>query len=127
MDREVVVRTVEGGPYLNEAAAGPHRWTADGGPDIGGGDAAPAPFDMLLGALGACTNMTVKMYAARKGWALRSVEVRMARDPEKGIRRTIRFDGDLDAEKRKRLLEVADKCPVHKALVGGVPVATEPA
>ena len=127
MDREVVVRTVPGGPYRNEVVAGPHRWTADGGTDIGGGDASPGPFDMLLGALGACTTMTVTMYAARKGWPLRGVEVRMTRDPEKGIRRTIRFEGDLDGEQRKRLLEVADKCPVHKALVGGTPVATEPA
>ena len=127
MEREVVVRTVEGGPYRNEAAAGAHRWPADGGTDIGGGDAAPAPFDLLLSALGACTNMTVRMYADRKGWALRGIEVRMTRDPQTGIRRTIRFDGDLDADQRKRLLEVADKCPVHKALVAGIPVVTEPA
>ena len=127
MDREVVVRTVEGGPYRNEVAAGPHRWQADGGPDIGGGDAAPSPFDLLLGALGACTTMTVRMYAARKGWDLRGVEVRMTRDPEKGIRRVIRLEGGLDPDQRKRLLEVADKCPVHRTLVAGVPVATEPA
>ena len=126
-DREIVVRTVEGGGYRNSVSAGPHRLESDGGADIGGKDAAPQPFDLLLGALGACTNMTVTMYAARKGWALRGVEVRLTRDPEKGIRRTIRFDGDLDAEQRKRLLEVADKCPVHKALVAGVPVSTEPA
>ena len=127
MEREVVVRTVDGGGYRNEIAAGPHRITADGGADIGGEDSAPAPFDLLLGALGACTTMTVRMYALRKGWDLRSVEVRLSRDPEKGIRRTIRFEGALDGEQRKRLLEVADKCPVHKALVGGVPLATEPA
>jgi putative redox protein len=127
MEREVVVRTVAGGTYRNEISAGPHRWTADGGTDIGGDDAAPAPFDLLLAALGACTTMTVTMYAGRKGWDLRSVEVRLTRDPGKGIRRVIRFEGSLDAEQRKRLLEVADKCPVHKALVGGTPVATEPA
>ena len=127
MEREVVVRTVEGGAFLNEVSAGPHRWTADGGTDIGGADAGPAPSDLLLGALGACTTMTVKMYAVRKGWALRGMEVRLTRDPEKGIRRVIRLDGDLDADQRKRLLEVADKCPVHKTLVAGIPVVTEPA
>jgi putative redox protein len=87
---------------------------------------------MLLGALGACTSMTMRMYAGRKGWALRSVEVTLERrkvEGEKGARdevlRGIRMEGDLDAEQRRRLLEIADRCPVHRALSEGTRVVTE--
>jgi len=121
MEREVVVRTVEGQGLRHEVSVGPHRVAADVT------EGAPRPFELLLGALGACTSMTVKSYADRKGWPVKAIEVRLTRDPEKGIRRTIRIEGNLDAEQRKRLLEIADRCPVHKALVGGVPVLTEPA
>jgi putative redox protein len=121
MEREVVVRGVDGGALRNEISVGPHRLASENG------DAEPRPFELLLGALGACTSMTVKSYADRKGWPVTGLEIRLTRDPEKGIRRTIRIDGDLDAEQRKRLLEIADRCPVHRALVGGVPVHTEPA
>jgi putative redox protein len=130
MEREVVVRTVEGGgPFADSIAVGPHRLSADEPAGAGGGDAGPAPFELLMAALGACTSMTLRGYAARKGWVLRSVEVRLTRvrgepgaKPENEIRRTLRMEGDLDGDQRKRLLEIAEKCPVHRALTAGTPV-----
>ena len=128
----VVVRTAEGGRYLHEVEAGGHRLTADEPAEAGGTGRGPTPFEMLLGALGACTSMTMRMYAERKGWALRSVEVTLERrkvEGEKGARdevlRGIRMEGDLDAEQRRRLLEIADRCPVHRALSEGTRVVTE--
>lgn len=132
MEGEVVVRTVEGGgPFRNEVSIRGHRLAADEPAAGGGGDAGPAPFELLMAALGACTSMTLRGYSARKGWVLRAVEVRIARvrgepgaKPENEIRRTLRIEGDLDGDQRKRLLEIAEKCPVHRALTAGTPVKT---
>jgi len=132
MDPEVVVRTAaDGGPFRNEVSVRGHRLTADEPAESGGGDAGPAPFELLMAALGACTSMTVRGYAARKGWDVRAVEVRLTRvklearpGPENEVRRVLRLEGDLDEAKRRRLLEIAEKCPVHRALTAGTPVKT---
>lgn len=122
---EVWVR--EDGPkYRNEVSAAGHALVADEPVVDGGGGAGPQPFEYLLGALGACTSMTVRMYADRKGWKLERVAVRLnmeKSDPGDGrpkidrIIREIEIEGDLDEEQRRRLIAIAEHCPVHKFLL----------
>ncbi|MGE0455973.1 MAG: OsmC family protein [Vicinamibacteria bacterium] len=104
-----------------------HVFTADEPQDKGGLDTAPTPTEMLTAALGACTAITLRMYAKRKGWELGEVrvEVEYAQDGEsRKAERRISFSGDLSEEQRARLLQIANACPVHKALTKGVEVAS---
>lgn len=111
------------GRYQQSVTAGEHRLVADEPASMGGGDAGPAPFDFVMAGLGACTSMTLRMYAERKGLPLEKVEVELhhhKRDTETGsrdcIERKITLSGALTVEQRQRLLEIANKCPVHRAL-----------
>lgn len=121
---EVTVGETGEGSYTQSVQAGRHTLTADEPLDRGGLDKGPNPFELLLGGLGACTTMTIRMYADRKGWPLEKVSVRLTHSKieELGngvadiITRDISLEGDLDAEQRQRLLEIANKCPVHKTL-----------
>lgn len=107
-----------------------HAWHADEPADKGGGDTAPDPLQLLLSALGACTTVTLQMYAARKQWKLARVQVELRLNPEGApasgnlIERQITLEGELDAEQRQRLLQVAEACPVHKLLAGEVRIRT---
>lgn len=110
-----------------------HSWLADEPEDLGGGNTAPGPDRLILASLGACTAITVKMVAERRGLALTAVRVALALNPagqpEQGndITRSITLEGDLTEEQRARLLQIANICPMHRLLTGEVRIATSPA
>jgi putative redox protein len=132
MSVQVIVRENGQGRYQQEVIAGQHRLLADEPVSVGGADAGPAPFDYLMAGLGACTSMTLRMYAERKGMNLRQVSVTLVHDKptidgmaRDRVRRTITLDGDLSGEERARLLEIANKCPLHRAISQPMAIETE--
>jgi uncharacterized OsmC-like protein/pimeloyl-ACP methyl ester carboxylesterase len=127
------------GKFQQLVQAGRHRFFADEPAAMGGLDTGPSPYDLLLAGLGACTAMTVRLYAERKALALRRVAVQLAHgrvhaedcetcETREGkidrIDRIVSFDGDLDEVHRQRLLEIADKCPVHRTLTSEIDIRT---
>ena len=124
--RQVTVQWA-GGKFTQDITVGGHKIRADEEADQGGDDTGPVPHELLLAALGACTAMTLKVYAERKGWPLRNVRVTVnGATGATGfvINRALAFEGALDAEQQQRLLEIADKCPVHKTLSGEIAINT---
>ena len=124
--REVSVEW-ESGKFAQDIEVAGHRLRADEEAEKGGDNSGPAPHELLLAALGSCTAMTLKVYADRKGWPLRDVRVILnGASSETGftITRQLQIDGDLDQEQRRRLIEIADKCPVHKTLAGDITIST---
>ncbi len=129
------------GTFLNHVVVGRHRFLADEPESYGGFDAGPSPYDFLATALGACTSMTLRMYADRKEMPLDRVTVEVEHDKvhldDAGhvdeskpgridrFRRTLHVEGDLDAEQRASLLRIADRCPVHRTLEQSSHIATE--
>jgi putative redox protein len=137
-DNRVVVRTGKFG-YQTEIQANGHRMIADEPIPVGGSDTGPSPYDLLVAALGACTSMTLRMYADRKKWPLDAITVRLmhrkihARDCEgcdkegakmDHIDRELELLGDLDEDQRAKLLQIADRCPVHRTLHSPIRVET---
>ena len=136
---EGITRVSEADPngFLQDIASGPrHHVLADEPVAYGGTNRGMSPYGFVTAGLGACTSMTIRMYARRKGWPLAHVSVDVshakvhARDTEGGGRideftRVIRLEGDLDAGQRARLLEIADKCPVHRTLEASATIRTE--
>ncbi len=119
----VVVAENGKGRYQQAVSAGQHQLVADEPASMGGGDAGPAPFDFIMSGLGACTSMTLRMYAERKSLPLTRISVALSHDKievegvmRDRISRDITLEGDLSEEQRQRLLEIANKCPVHRAL-----------
>ncbi len=136
---EVIVAEAGDHLYSQTILAGPHRLTADEPRSVGGGDTGPDPYSFLLASLGACTSITLRMYADRKGIPLEKVSVRLrhekiyAQDCEScetqagkidQIEREIELVGSMGAAERRRLMEIADKCPVHRTLHSEVHVET---
>jgi putative redox protein len=110
--------------------AGPARLVADEPAALGGLDLGPTPHDLVCAGLAACTAQTLRLYAGRKGWPLGPVRVSVshsrdaALSPPDRFARVISLGGPLDGEQRARLLEIAERCPVHRLLTGGAAVAT---
>lgn len=121
---EVVIVAENGqGRYQQEVRIGQHRLIADEPVSVGGADAGPAPFDFLMAGLGACTSMTLRMYAERKELPLTGIRVALSHrrididgQSRDLIHREISLEGGLTEEQRRRLLEIAGKCPTHRAL-----------
>jgi putative redox protein len=112
-------------PYAQIITMRQHQLSADEGADLGGSDAGPSPSELLLGALASCVAITLQMYAGRKGWPLQNVEVDVDGHDDQGvyvIERRLTFHGDLTAEQRTRLTDIASRCPVSKRLVGPVEI-----
>lgn len=137
---EVVVAHLGEGKFPQAVLAAGHRLRADEPESVGGDNSGPAPYDFLLAGLGSCTNMTLALYAERKGWQLDRLETRLrhnkvhaddcaACETQSGkidkISREITIEGPLDAEQRQKLLEIADKCPVHRTLHSEIVIETE--
>ncbi|MBK6809152.1 MAG: OsmC family protein [Sandaracinaceae bacterium] len=114
--------------YRQDIRTGNHTLVADEPPDHGGQDAGPAPYDLLLAALGSCTSITLEMYAAKKGWRLGQLRVDLTffknREGESRIERVLHVTEPLDEEQWARLIDVAGKTPVTKTLLGGTPITT---
>jgi putative redox protein len=135
----VLVRETGNGKFQQEILSGPHRFLADEPVKVGGLDSGPGPYDLLLAGLGACTSMTLRLYADNKKLPLKRVSVRLTHnkihaedclncETREGmvdrIDRNITIEGPLDAGQRKRLLEIADKCPVHRTLESEIEIRT---
>lgn len=125
------------GKFQQNEMAGRHRLIADEPADVGGMDSGPGPYDLLLASLGTCTAMTIRLYAARKAIALAHVSVRLGHERVHGddaagdgpvqlerITRDIRLEGVLTPDDRARLMQIADRCPVHRTLTGRIEIRT---
>jgi putative redox protein len=123
------------GIYAQLIKARIHEWAAGEPVDIGGTDNGPTPYELLLSALGACTSITLEMYAARKGWPLDKVHVTLEHSKEERlgendgkpvdmIDRIVRLEGPLDDEQRAKLIEIAEKCLVHRTLTNQISINT---
>jgi len=136
---QAVVAETEPAPFAQAIEVMGHSLRADEPQDVGGHDSGPSPYDLLLVALGACTSMTLRMYARHKNWPVDHIAVRLSHDKIHAadcaecetktgkvdlIRREIMLAGALSAEQRQRLHEIADKCPVHRTLTGEVRIET---
>jgi uncharacterized OsmC-like protein len=136
--RTVVVRG-SAADFVQEVTVGRHRLVADEPASQGGTDTGPNPYDLLLAGLGSCTSMTVALYARRKQWPLEAVRVELRHsrvhaadcatcETKEGlldrIERDVTFLGPLSGEQRARLLEIANKCPVHRTLMSEIDIRT---
>ena len=136
------VQVTSGEGLLQHIVAGRHTLVADEPAAAGGGDQGPSPYELLAAALGSCTSMTLRLYARRKGWPLSRVVVTVRHErihaadcaeceTKEGrvdqLRREIVLEGPLDPEQRARLLEIADRCPIHRTLRNEIRIVTSAA
>ncbi len=135
-DAGTVVARTGAGSFETSVRIREHELRVDEPVAQGGTDTGPTPSELVAAALASCTTITLHMYADRKGWPLEAVEVGVERRSERGARRaggratpryacTVRFTGPLDETQVARLLEIAERCPVHRQLAGGTEITTE--
>lgn len=125
--------------FLREISSDNHQWLADEPKKAGGDDLGPDPYEHLLAALGTCTSMTIRMYANHKGWPLEDVLVQLehsrhhstdcencgdANSKVETITRTIKLTGPLDGKQHERMMEIANRCPVHRTLESDLRIKT---
>lgn len=113
--------------YAVSITAGHHQLNADESVKLGGKDTGPAPYELLCSALGACTAITLRMYAERKGWPLRGLHVDVGFESKGGegaIARVLSFEGELNNDQRARLADIAERTPVTLTLKQGVVITT---
>ena len=134
--RETIVHETGIGRYTQKVIIGPHIFTADEPKQNGGNDSGPSPYDFLLAALGSCTSMTVRMYAELKNLPLEQIHVTLKHEKihvedctecENNNSKIDRIElkGALSQEQRVKLLEIANKCPVHRTLTSKILIETE--
>lgn len=119
--------TIGASKYRTQIETTSHRFVADEPIDLGGNDLGPNPGEFLSAALAACTTITVKMYAERKAWNLEEaiVEVDFVRDRKENVTKftkSVELIGDLDEDQRKRLFDIAARCPIHQALINPIEI-----
>ena len=137
-----MVRETRNSKFQQTVTTGPHEMVADEPVAVGGQDSGPGPYDFVLAGLGACTSMTMRMYADRKSLPVDRFTVTLKHSKIHAedcaecetrvgmldqIDRVISIEGDLDADQRKRLMEIADKCPVHRTLTSEIRIVTKAA
>jgi putative redox protein len=135
----VIVRGSAAG-FAQQIQAGAHQLSVDEPTEFGGTDAGPSPYDLLLAALGSCTSMTIGLFARRKNWPLQEIVVSLWHskihaadcaecETREGridrIEREIQLIGSLTSEQRSKLMEMADKCPVHRTLTSEINIRTK--
>lgn len=124
MGTNVIVKERAGGIYTQDVIARDHRLFADEPEALGSADLGPTPYEYVLAGLGACTTITLRMYVERKKWPVTHIgcDVRFKKSGANGelnvFIRDITIEGDLDDTQRARMMQIADKCPVHKMLEG---------
>ncbi|PKL79392.1 MAG: osmotically inducible protein C [Ignavibacteriae bacterium HGW-Ignavibacteriae-4] len=138
--KKTVLARIGSTGFTTDIQSGNHSITADEPLSVGGDDFGPNPYDLLMASLGACTAMTMRMYADRKGWAIDEIIVHLSHEKQHvkdcqdcdttsgyidKIEKEIEIIADLDSEQRQRLLEIADKCPIHRTLHNEVKVYTK--
>lgn len=135
MHETITISERPGGKYTNDVRSSRHHFYADEPVDLGGSDLGPTPYELLNAALGACTSITLRMYADRKKWPVEKISVDVTHAKEihgDGIKRDvftriITVEGDLDEAQHARMIEIANKCPVHRTLEAGADVITKSA
>ncbi len=133
MSETITVSERPGGKYTNDVKSSRHHLLADEPVELGSADLGPTPYEYLNAALGSCTSITMRMYADRKGWPVENISVDVSHAKEihgDGIKRdvftrVIKIQGDLDETQYNRMIEIANKCPVHRTLEAGSDVITK--
>ncbi len=133
MAETITVSERPGGKYTNDVKSSRHQLLADEPLEFGSADLGPSPFELVAAGLGACTSITLRMYADRKAWPVDKISVDVSHAKEihgDGIKRdvftrVIKIEGDLDETQYKRMIEIANKCPVHRTLEAGSDIITK--